>query len=69
MENAPETTITMGDVLSEMSALMAKWMSEGNVDSEFDTARSIVRQVAIGELTPKEGIELLRGIDASRIER
>ncbi len=48
---------------------MTKWQAEGNVDSEFDVASTIRRQVEDGDITPTEGIDRLRGIDDSRIER
>lgn len=69
MENHEPAPLHLNDFMREMSALMGKWQAEGNVDSEFDVANTLKEQVEAGEITPEEGINRLRGIDASRIER
>lgn len=59
----------INDFMRELSAIMGKWQAEGNVDSEFDEAATIKRQVEDGDITPAVGISRLRGIDDSRIQR
>lgn len=49
--------------------MKAKWQAEGNVDSEFDVADSIKRQVEDGYIIPAAGNDQLRGIDDDRIQR
>ncbi|HMA77918.1 MAG TPA: hypothetical protein VKP88_02135 [Candidatus Paceibacterota bacterium] len=65
----PQQELQLNDFMRELSAIMTKWQAEGNVDSEFDVASTIRRQVEDGDITPTEGIDRLRGIDDSRIER
>lgn len=60
---------SLNDFMIRKQAMIAKWTSEGNIDSEKDVANQIEREVLDRIISAKEGIERLEGIDAARIQR
>lgn len=60
---------TINDYMQYSQALRGRLLAGGNVDSEFDDISVIDREVQAGKITPKEGIERLKKLEESRIER
>lgn len=65
----PKQEPTINEFMQHFSAMKAKWQAEGNVDSEFDDANKLQKQVEDGEITARDGIARLQGMDDARIER